>query len=1047
MSSVVSKRPNRSLARTFCLAMTLVMLNACGGSDSTPAVSVATLAPMIDSFGTQVPEGSFGGGDAGASGGDGTAGDGAPLANAPIRITDLAGRSVTTKTDTQGYYRVRIDGLTPPFIASVTRPDGTIWFSPSSDPVKVRGFITINISGLTDKIVSDVAISAGLIGADRLTPILLAANLAAVETAKRKLASDLATQILQAGLNPATFDPVRVPFRADKTGYDAVLDNVDVSKLSGGATLVNPLYSIEGTISGLGNGSGLVLTNGSDSLNIPSGSSTFKFTNLQSPGVAYRVVVATQPSGASCAVNNGIGNVPTASVTNIAIVCSAQTFTLGGSVSGRGSLGTLTLSAGAQTVSVPVGATSFVFPTTLPQGGAYSVSVQSQPAGLTCSVSNNAGVVAAANVTGVALVCSAITNTLGGTISGLVANGLILASGGQSLPVNSGQTGFTFAAPVASGSNYAVSVQTNPVGYTCTPSNNTGVMSNSPVNSVSVSCSINSFTLGGTVAGLSSSGLVLTSGAQTLAVSSGSSSFTFGSPLAFGAAFNVSVQTQPSGLTCTVNNGSGVMLNAANTSVAINCNTSTFTLGGAISGLSSSGLVLSAGGQLLAVSSGATNFTMASPFAFGSGYTVAVQTQPSSNTCSVSSATGTVTSAVTSVIVNCSLPSFSIGGSVTGFTAGTGLVLAAGGQTVNIASAAVPYTFPIALNLGTTYNVTVQTQPVGYSCSVANSAGTVGSAAVTNINVTCTVVGPAVSTIAGPLAMTISGLTSGPDGSIYWTHSRSHSVYKRDPAGVITLIGGSAVSSFLPGGYADGPAASARFTNPKGIVMDSAGNLFVADSGNAVIRKMTPGQVWSTFAGTIGSVGFADGSRSPGNTTPVGTFTAPGSLAIDSNNTLYIASSGFCSCIRVIPSTGDQVSTVTTDLPLNVNVTEVATSVAGFVNVIANNGFVYPITLATGVSLTGLGNGTPGIKFFDGSLTTDSLGNTWAVSASFASVWLVHTGAGSALTQAVGYGSQNTGYLDGPANLASFTIPYAITVNSLGHVLIGDGEYIRRLIP
>jgi hypothetical protein len=668
---------------------------------------------------------------------------------------------------------------------------------------------------------------------------------------------------------------------------------------------------------------------------------------------------------------------------------------------------------------------------------------------LTCSVANNAGIVSAANVSGVTVVCSAITNTLGGSISGLLANGLILTSGGQSLPVSSGQTSFTFAAPVASGSNYTVSVQTNPVGYTCTPSNNSGVMSNSPVSSVSVSCSVNSFTLGGSISGLSSSGLVLATGAQTLPVSSGSSSFTFASPLSFGTTFNVTVQTQPSGMTCTVNNGSGLMGNATNAGVAISCSTSTFTLGGSISGLSSSGLVLSAGGQFLAVSSGATTFTMANPFAFGSGYTVAVQTQPSGNFCSVSSATGTVTSAVTSVIVNCSLPSYSIGGSVTGFTVGTGLVLAAGGQTVSIAptAAATPYTFQTLLSLGTAYSVTVQTQPAGYSCSVANASGSVGNAAVTNINVTCTVVGPAVSTIAGPLAMTISGLTSGPDGSIYWTHSRSHSVYKRDPAGVITLIGGSAVSSFLPGGYADGPAASARFTNPKGIVMDSAGNLFVADSGNAVIRKMTPGQVWSTFAGTFGSTGFADGSRSPGNTTPVGTFTAPGSLAIDSDNTLYIASSGFCSCIRVIPSTGDQVSTVTTDLPLNVNVTDVATSVAGFVNVIANNGFVYPITLATGLSLSGLGNNTPGIKFFDGSITTDNAGNTWAVSASFASIWNVHSGAGSALTTSVGYGSQNTGYFDGPANLATFTIPYAITVNSLGQVLIGDGEYIRRLIP
>lgn len=84
-------------------------------------------------------------------------------------------------------------------------------------------------------------------------------------------------------------------------------------------------------------------------------------------------------------------------------------------------------------------------------------------------------------------------------------------------------------------------------------------------------------------------------------------------------------------------------------------------------------------------------------------------------------------------------------------------------------------------------------------------------------------------------------------------------------------------------GSADGSGADARFNLPQGILLDPAGNLFVADKGNRTIRKITPGGVVSTYSGVVGISGMLDG--------PVATarFNAPTGLAQDHAGNLYVA--------------------------------------------------------------------------------------------------------------------------------------------------------------
>jgi hypothetical protein len=78
------------------------------------------------------------------------------------------------------------------------------------------------------------------------------------------------------------------------------------------------------------------------------------------------------------------------------------------------------------------------------------------------------------------------------------------------------------------------------------------------------------------------------------------------------------------------------------------------------------------------------------------------------------------------------------------------------------------------------------------------------------------------------------------------------------PAGVVTTLAGLA-GSF---GSADGAGTAARFNGPAGVAVDSAGNVYVADSGNGTIRKVTPTGVVTTLAGLAGSQGSADGTGS-----------------------------------------------------------------------------------------------------------------------------------------------------------------------------------------
>jgi hypothetical protein len=224
--------------------------------------------------------------------------------------------------------------------------------------------------------------------------------------------------------------------------------------------------SVGGNAVGL-SGTGLVLqNNGGDNLAVAT-SGSFTFATAIPLGSAYLVTVFTQPKNPSqtCTVTNGSGTA-SGNVGNIQVTCSTGTLSIGGTVTGlaKAGSGIVLQDNGGDNLTVKANGT-FTFPTLVPAGGAYKVTIFTQPSGpnQVCTVTNGAGT-ANANVTSVQVSCPAIFHTIGGTVVGLVGtnSGMVLQdNGGDNLTI-SGNGTFTFNTPIADGSTYDVSVLVGP---------------------------------------------------------------------------------------------------------------------------------------------------------------------------------------------------------------------------------------------------------------------------------------------------------------------------------------------------------------------------------------------------------------------------------------------------------------------------------------------------------------------------------------------------------------------------------------------------------
>lgn len=517
-------------------------------------------------------------------------------------------------------------------------------------------------------------------------------------------------------------------------------------------------HTVGGTVTGL-TGSGLVLQdNSGDNLAVAANGS-FRFPTSLVTGDSYTVSVFAEPSAPdqTCTVSGGAGSISSSDITGVAVACVVKTTTtdtIGGTASGVVGSGLVLQDNDGDSLAVPSSG-PFTFAAPLASGVPYTVSVLSPPISpyQDCIVTNASGTTAGSDISNVTVTCKTNASpayTIGGTVSGITGAGsVVLQDNGRDNLTLAADGAFQFALPIPSGSTYNVtslSIQ-GQQSQTCAFTNATGTVGNANVTNVAVVCKANAV-VSVTVSGLAGTGLVLQdNGGDSLTVTK-NGAITFATALTSGSAYDVTVSAQPSNPTqnCVVTNGKGVAVPGTPAAVTVVCTTTGFSVGGTITNLTGTGLVLQDnGGNNLNVPAGATSYAFPAPTPSGGAYNIGVLTQPSAptQTCTVNNGVGTVTNAAVSVAVVCQTNSYTVGGSLSGVPAGipAGVVLQDNGGANLTVNANGPFTFPTALLSGSTYTVTLAAAPQGYYCALAGATGTVANANITNVAVTCTLIG------------------------------------------------------------------------------------------------------------------------------------------------------------------------------------------------------------------------------------------------------------------------------------------------------------------
>lgn len=308
------------------------------------------------------------------------------------------------------------------------------------------------------------------------------------------------------------------------------------------------------------------------------------------------------------------------------------------------------------------------------------------------------------------------------------------------------------------------------------------------------------------------------------------------------------------------------------------------------------------------------------------------------------------------------------------------------------------------------------------------SAGVVstlaGSGSVGSTNAT-----GAAASFNGPKGVAVDS-----SGNVYVADSSNHKIRKITAAGVVSTLAGSGSV-----GSANATGAAASFNRPSGVTVDSSGNIYVADFSNQKIRKITATGVVSTFAGS-GSVGNANATGAAAS------FNYPFTVAVDSSSNVYVADT-YNHMIRKITAAG-VVSTLAESFnyPSGVAVDNsgnvyVGDSSSNQIRKITVAGVV--TTLAGIVSADGLG----AIAGFHNpyGLTVDASGNVYVADTANHKIRKIDS-VGVVSTLA---GSGNIGSADGTGAAASFFSPTGVVVNSMGEVYVADrnNHKIRKITP
>ncbi len=244
-----------------------------------------------------------------------------------------------------------------------------------------------------------------------------------------------------------------------------------------------------------------------------------------------------------------------------------------------------------------------------------------------------------------------------------------------------------------------------------------------------------------------------------------------------------------------------------------------------------------------------------------------------------------------------------------------------------------------------------------------------------------------------------SGVAVDSAGGVYVADRETHTILKisyTGGGGAIGLVGSvsTLAGSFGTTGFTDGQGAAARFNAPGGVAVDDAGNVYVADTNNHTIRKITNGGAVTTLAGLAGNPGASNGTGNAAR------FSSPFGVAVDNTGTIYVAEIQNHT-IRKITSGG------------------VVTTLAG----LAGSG--------------GVADGTGAAARFNmpSGVAVDGAGNVYVADTGNHTIRMIFTD-GTVMTRAGSAGSPDA--TDAIGNNARFNSPYGVAVDRNNNLLVAD---------